>query len=107
MLDVLGGQANIPASDVPAWDSPENPEHIDYVAVEHQMAVARLPIPAVPVTVITADQGQSNAEDQQVWLAGKLHLVQDLVVASSHNVLVETPDAVLTAIENLLALRAG
>lgn len=40
LLDVPAGQ-DIPTGEVPAWDSPENPEHMDYVAVERFMALQR------------------------------------------------------------------
>lgn len=65
MLDVPAGKPNIAASEVPAWDSPENPEHIDYAAAERQMALQRLPIPAIPVTVVTASAGQSADPAEQ------------------------------------------
>ena len=65
MLDVPAGQAKMSAEDVKAlrWDAPDNPEHMDYVAIERQMALHRLPIPAIPVTVITADAGQYAGMD--------------------------------------------
>ncbi len=103
MLDVPAGQAHIPPSDVPAWDSAENPEHMDYVAVEHQMAVDRLPIPAIPVTVVTAAQGQSaDPKEQRVWLEGSSDPKQ-VVVESGHDVFYESPDDVLRAILEILA----
>ena len=103
MLDVPAGQAHIPVSDVPAWDSPENPEHMDYVAVEHQMAVDRLPLPAIPVTVVTASQGQSaDRKEQRVWLMGSSDPKQ-VVVDSGHDVFNENPDAVLEEILEVLA----
>jgi hypothetical protein len=57
-----------------AWDAPANPEHMDYVAIERQMALHRLPIPAIPVTVVTADAGQSatNPDEQKIWLTRQL-----------------------------------
>ncbi len=69
MLDVPAGQAEMSAEEVKelAWDAPGNPEHMDYVAVERQMALHRLPIPAIPLMVITADAGQSatNPDEQK------------------------------------------
>lgn len=102
MLDVPAGQAHMSRSDVPAWDSAENPEHMDYVAVEHQMAVDRLPIPAIPVTVVTAAQGQSaDPKEQRVWLKGSSDPKQ-VVVESGHDVFYESPDDVLQAILAIL-----
>ena len=43
MIETPAGQATMSASDVKdlAWNAPGNSEHVEYVAVEHQMAVAR------------------------------------------------------------------
>jgi hypothetical protein len=59
LLDVPAGQATMSAADVAelAWDNPSNHEHVDYVAAERQMALHRLPIRAIPVTVVTAKEG--------------------------------------------------
>jgi pimeloyl-ACP methyl ester carboxylesterase len=80
LLDVPAGQATMSAADVAelAWDNPGNQEHVDYVTVERQMALHRLPIPAIPVTVVTAKEGQSAArpDEQRVWLKGSSHPAQ-------------------------------
>ena len=77
MLDVPAGQANISPADVPAWNSADNPEHMDYASIERQMALKRLPIPSIPVTVITANAGQSaDPSEQRVWLEGSSSPVQ-------------------------------
>ena len=103
MLDVPAGQANIPRSAVPAWDSPENPEHVDYAAVERQMALHRLPIPSIPVTVVSATHGQSSdLDEQRVWLEGSSDPVQ-VTLDSGHDVLDENPDGVAAAITKTLA----
>ena len=102
LLDVPAGQAAIATSDVPAWDSPDNPEHMDYVAVEHQMAVARLPIPAIPVTVVTATHGQSsNPDEQKVWLDGS-SLPVHVILDGGHNIYDDDPDGVLEQIMAVL-----
>ena len=59
LLDVPAGNPDFAEADIGAWDAPENPEHMDYVAIERQMALNRLPIPRIPVTVVTAKEGQS------------------------------------------------
>lgn len=106
MLDVPRGQADIPREEVPPWNSPENPEHMDYVAVEHQMAVDRLPIPAIPVTVVTATQGQSaDPKEQRVWLEGSSDPKQ-VVVESGHDVFSENPDAAVRSILGVLTAAA-
>jgi pimeloyl-ACP methyl ester carboxylesterase len=102
LLDVPAGQANLPADAAPAWNSPENPEHIDYVAVERQMALDRLTIPAIPVTVITARSGQSaDPAEQRVWLAGSSEPVQ-VVLAGGHGISVDNPSGVLAEIVDVL-----
>lgn len=103
MLDVPAGQANIPLDQIPAWDSPENPEHIDYAAAERQMALERLPIPPIPVTVVTASAGQSaDPAEQRVWLEGSSLPVQ-IVLTGGHEIFELDPNGVLTAIQELLA----
>ena len=54
LLDVPAGNPHFTEADIGPWDGPENPEHMDYVAIERQMALNRLPIPRIPVTVVTA-----------------------------------------------------
>jgi pimeloyl-ACP methyl ester carboxylesterase len=102
MLDVPAGNADIPVDEVPAWDSPENPEHVDFVAAERQMAVARLPLPPVPVTVVTADGGQSaDPAEQKVWLDGSSRPVQ-MVLHGGHDIQYDDPDGVLAAVVDTL-----
>lgn len=68
MLDVPAGQPAMSHSGgPPVWSDPANPEHVDYYAVEHQMAVARLKIKAIPVTVVTAASGQSGPSSAYGW----------------------------------------
>jgi pimeloyl-ACP methyl ester carboxylesterase len=70
MLDVPAPSATMTVEEVPeiAWDHPANPEHTDTVAeFENRLAAERLPIRA-PLTVITATQGQSDVQDQAIWL---------------------------------------
>jgi pimeloyl-ACP methyl ester carboxylesterase len=107
LLDVPAGQARMSATDVAelAWDSPGNVEHVDYVAVERQMALHRLPIRRIPVTVITARSGQSapHLDEQRVWLEGSSHPVQ-VVLDGGHNIDRDDPVHVLVEIQKVLAL---
>jgi pimeloyl-ACP methyl ester carboxylesterase len=82
MLDVPAGQPNLTAADVGGpGNGPGNYEHMDYVAIERQIALDRLPIPRIPVTVVTARGGQSaDPDEQKVWLDGSsdpVHVVLD------------------------------
>jgi pimeloyl-ACP methyl ester carboxylesterase len=107
LLDVPAGQATMSAEDVIelAWNNGGNPEHVDYVAVEHQMAVARLPIPRIPVTVVTATHGQSadNPGSQRVWLKGSSHPVE-VTLDGGHDIYNDAPDEVVAEIEKVAAL---
>jgi hypothetical protein len=107
MLDVPAGQAEMSAEDVKelAWDAPGNPEHMDYVAIERQMALHRLPIPAIPVTVITADAVQSatNPDEQKVWLTGSSRPVH-LVLSGGHEIYDDNPQGVTDQIQDMLKL---
>ena len=107
MDDVPAPQAAIAATEVPAWDAGDNPEHMDYVLFEHQLAVDRLPIPAIPVTVLWATRGQSEfQEDQALWLEGSSN-PQSLAVESGHDILHGDPSAVADAISDMLASLRG
>ena len=102
MLDVPAGQANISSADIPAWDSADNPEHMDYAAIERQMALHRLPIPSIPVTVITASAGQSaDPTEQRVWLEGSSSPVQ-VTLEGGHAIYDYDPTGVLAEIDKIL-----
>ena len=105
LLDVPPGQPSMSHADgPPAWSSAENPEHVDYYAEENQMAVARLPIHAIPVTVVTAAEGQSaHPADQRVWLKGSSHPVQ-VVLEGGHEIAADDPDGVTKRILDVIAL---
>jgi pimeloyl-ACP methyl ester carboxylesterase len=102
LLDVPAGQADLTEADIGAWNGPENPEHMDYVAIERQMALDRLPIPSIPVTVVTARAGQSaDPKEQRVWLEGSSKPVQ-LVLDGGHEIYQDDPAGVLDAIVGVL-----
>lgn len=70
------------------------------------MALHRLPIPPVPVTVVTASDGLStNPNDQKVWLEGSSDPVQ-VVLEGGHAIHDDDPAGVLAEITKLLE-RAG
>jgi pimeloyl-ACP methyl ester carboxylesterase len=100
LLDVPAGQRVMSHADgPPEWDDPSNPEHVDYYAEEHQMALGRLPIGAIPVTVVTATDGQSAARpsEQRVWLRGS-SLPRQVLLAGGHDIAFENPSGVLSEI---------
>ena len=102
LLDVPAGNPDFTEADIGAWDAPENPEHMDYVAIERQMALNRLPIPRIPVTVVTAKEGDSaNPEEQRVWLKGSSKPRQ-VVLDGGHVIYEDNPDGVLAEVVKVL-----
>ncbi len=67
------------------------------------MARGRLPIPAIPVTVITATDGLSadNPDGQKIWLEGSSDPEQ-VVLEGGHEIHGSDPEGVLAAITDLL-----
>ena len=102
LLDVPAGNPDFTEADIGAWDSPENPEHMDYVAIERKMALNRLPIPRIPVTVVTAKEGQSaDPKEQRVWLKGSSKPRQ-VVLDGGHVIHEDNPSGVLAEIVKVL-----
>jgi pimeloyl-ACP methyl ester carboxylesterase len=102
LLDVPAGQADLTAADIGTWDAPENPEHMDYVAIERQMALNRLPIPRIPVTVVTAKEGDSDdPEEQRIWLKGSSK-PRHVVLDGGHVIYEDNPDGVLAEVVKVL-----
>jgi pimeloyl-ACP methyl ester carboxylesterase len=103
MLDVPKGQANI--QDVGTWE--ENDEHVDVAAAERQMALNRKPIPAIPVTVVTARFGQSeDKREQRVWLVGSSDPRQ-VMVDTGHDVIREDAGTVVTEVMRLIQMSSS
>ena len=102
LLDVPAGNPDFTEADIGPWDAPENPEHMDYVAIERKMALNRLPIPRIPVTVVTAKEGQSaDPEEQRVWLKGSSKPRQ-VVLDGGHVIHEDNPSGVLAEIVKVL-----
>ena len=94
-----------------ACDSPNNIEHRDYIAVEHEVWDARAEIGDFPMTVVSNDYGpeappgdeQTNVVDQQGWLVLSPNSKQ-VVVTSGHDVVWNESALV---IEEILAVLAA
>ena len=71
LLDVPAGNARLTARKAPdaAWNHPTNVERVDSFHAERTMARDKRSLGEVPVTVVTADAGQSDKRDQRVWEA--------------------------------------
>jgi pimeloyl-ACP methyl ester carboxylesterase len=103
MLDVPSPSATMTVEEVPeiAWDHPANPEHTDTVTeFENRFAAERLPIEA-PLTVITATEGQSNVEDQAIWLEISPSATQ-VELEGGHGIAWDDPDGVAAEILKLV-----
>lgn len=92
LLDVPAPSADLSAADIPqiAWDHPENPEHLDIAPeFETRFANERLPIEA-PITVITATGGDSDLENQSIWLEVSTNATL-VELAGSHEIYLDDP----------------
>lgn len=49
-----------------AWDHPTNVERVDSFHAERKFVLNKRSLGSVPVTVVTADAGQSDEKDQRV-----------------------------------------
>ena len=72
------------------------------MAIERQLALHRLPIPPVPVTVVTASDGLSaNPNEQRLWLEGSSDPVQ-VILEGGHAIHDDDPAGILAAITGVL-----
>jgi len=103
LLDVPAPVAELPYPEL-EWDHPTNKERLDIVdGFEGRFAESKSPI-AVPLLVITADRGQSDTEDQSVWLEISENAVQ-VEVHGGHDIASSSPEEVAAEIEAFLAGR--
>ncbi len=103
MLDVPAPSATLNLQEAPelAWDSPQNPEHLDIVAgFENRLAAEQFPF-AAPLIVITATEGQSNVADQAFWLDWSPDASQ-IELSGEHEIFNSQPQAVADQIFSLL-----
>jgi pimeloyl-ACP methyl ester carboxylesterase len=85
------------------WDHPSNTEHLDIIdGFEGRFARARAPFPA-PLIVITATDGQSDANDQAIWLELSPDSKQ-VELDGGHDIYLDQPEEVAT---HILALVQG
>ena len=103
LLDVPEPDANIPEGHLPAWNSAGNHERADYAGIQRQLALDRLPIPSIPVTVITASAGISAADpnEQRLWLEGSSH-PRHVVLDGGHAIHADDSSGVLAEISAVL-----
>ena len=105
LLDVPAPSATLSAAEIPeiAWDHPDNPEHVD-VAPEFENRFANDPVRfSAPLVVVTATRGQSNVEDQKIWLLSSPDARQ-IELEGGHTVYLDDPEG---AAAEVLALVRG
>lgn len=103
LLDVPAPTDTLTLEEIPelAWDHPENPEHVDVIP-EFETRFANEPVPFdAPLTVITATGGQSDAENQSVWLELSPQAAQ-VELAGNHDIYLSDPAGVAAEIVKLL-----
>jgi pimeloyl-ACP methyl ester carboxylesterase len=103
MLDVPAPSATLTLQEAPelAWDSPQNPEHLDIVAgFENRLAAEQFPF-AAALIVITATE-KSNVADQAFWLDWSPQASQ-IELSGDHDIYNSQPQAVADQIFSLLA----
>jgi pimeloyl-ACP methyl ester carboxylesterase len=79
-----------------------NPEHIDWVAADRLQKRRPLRIGDIPLVVLTASDGQSNAKDQRFWLRLSSNGRQK-TLQGGHDLHEENPGEVIAEIAATLA----
>ena len=103
LLDVPAGNPDLTAAEAPdaAWDHPVNVERVDSFHAERTMAHDTRSLSDLPVTVVTADGGQSDPKDQQFWKRLSKDFSQ-VVLSGSHDIYADDPDGVVKQIQKTL-----
>ena len=99
LLDVPAGDPHLTAADAPdaAWDHAANVERVDSFHAERTMARDDRSLGDLPVTVVTADAGQSDPKDQQFWKLLSNDFSQ-VVLSGSHDIYLDDPKGVVDQI---------
>jgi hypothetical protein len=95
------GNARLTADEAPeaAWDHPTNVERVDSFHAERTMARDKRSLGELPVTVVTADAGQSDKKDQRFWKRLSSDFSQ-VVLSGGHDIYFDDPDGVVEQILN-------
>jgi alpha/beta hydrolase fold len=91
-LEVPAPSARLTARDAPeaAWDHSANPERVDALAAEHQLATELPTIRPVPIRIVTATAGQSSKEHQAYWRKLSPEASQ-VVIVGGHGIYYDNP----------------
>jgi alpha/beta hydrolase fold len=103
LLDVPAPVADLPYPEL-EWDHPTNVERLDIVNGFEGRFAESMPQFDAPLLVITADGGQSDVEDQSVWLESTDDAVQ-VELHGGHDIASSSPAEVASEIEAFLAGR--
>ena len=102
LLDVTQDDPKEGAKMFPGAQAWRNPEHLDIVdAARRVLRLPPLALENTPLRVITASDGQSNAENQSAWL--KLSSdAQQTTLSGGHDLVEENTEGVVAEIRKLL-----
>lgn len=100
LLDVPAPQADLDP-DLIGVSPDTNVEHMDWVELEHRLAVDPPDLGRLPVVIVTATDGQSDAEDQSYWLALSSRARQ-VELEGPHAIQIGAPFEVAEEIRSLL-----
>jgi alpha/beta hydrolase fold len=78
-----------------------NPEHLDYVAADRQLARHPPQLGDISLLVVTATEGDSSVKDQSFWLELS-SVAEQTTLAGGHDLSGENPAAVVADIESVL-----
>jgi pimeloyl-ACP methyl ester carboxylesterase len=78
-----------------------NPEHLDYVAADRQLARHPPSLGTIPLRIVTATDGQSNVMDQSFWLDLSSRAEQT-TLEGGHDLSSENPAGVVAEIQSTL-----
>ena len=79
-----------------------NPEHLDYVAAERQLALHPPSLGDIPLLVVTTTSGQSECEGSVVPGSTSSSQSQQTTVEGGHDLSREYPDVVIPEIQSAL-----
>ena len=100
LLDVPAPQGDLDP-DLQGVSPETNLEHMDWVDLEHRLAVDPPDLGALPVVIVTATDGQSGVKDQAYWLDLSTEARQ-VELDGEHAIQMSDPTGVAEAIRSVL-----
>ncbi|MGH2985865.1 MAG: alpha/beta fold hydrolase [Solirubrobacterales bacterium] len=87
------------------WDHPKNLTRVAAVDVEERLSDP-LPLERIPLTVVTAESGDSDERDQRYWL-DLTPLATQRTAAEGHDIFAENPRTAVKAIRETVQQASG